>query len=248
MRKTFHFPIVMPLLAAGVMSITIGIQGARAAAPMTPAQALRILAQARAMDAKCKFLGDSGHMELSDYVAKAEVATAARQGVEAADDALKSGARAGKASSCDPESGDLVTAALQAAREAMRQARTVQPVQAPRQAAARPAAARPKERNVRLVPHGKRKSALTAYVHPPRRKHAAAPAGIKRYVAMTSDYYLARRCKTLGYGQAMRLYKRVKSAHYALIRSAGPAAVARAKARAIAMAARRSCGARLAAR
>ncbi len=247
MRKTFHFPIVMPLLAAGVMSITIGVHGARAAAPMTPAQALRILAQARAMDAKCKFLGESGHMELSDYVAKAEVATAARQGVEAADGAMKSGERAGKASSCDPESGDLVTAALQAAREAMRQARSAtRPAQ--RQAAARPVPARPRERDVRLVPHDKRKSALAAHVHPPKRKHAAASGSIGRYVAMTSDYYLARRCKTLGYGQAMRLYQRVKSAHYALIRSAGAAAVARAKARAIAMAARRSCGARLAAR
>ena len=246
MRKTFHFPIVMPLLAAGVMSITIGVHGARATAPMTPAQALRILAQARAMDAKCKFLGESGHMELSDYVAKAEVATAARQGVEAADGAMKSGEQAGKASSCDPESGDLVTAALQAAREAMRQARSARPAR--RQAAARSAAARPKERNVRLVPRAKRKSDLVAYVRPPKSKRAASSGSIGRYVAMTSDYYFARRCKTLGYGQAMRLYQRVKSAHYALIRSAGAAAVARAKARAIAMAARRSCGARLAAR
>jgi hypothetical protein len=248
MRNTLSFPFLMPLLAAGVMSMSIGAHGARAAAPMTPAQALRILAQARAMDSKCKFLDEGSHMELSDYVAKAEVATAARQGVDTADQAIQAGKKAGKASTCDSGGEELVTAALQAAREAMRQARSAQSAPRSSQPRRRMAQRQAAERNVRLVPRRSRER-IVAYVRPPHRERAMTPGGqIGRYVAMTSDYYLARRCKTLGYAQAMRLWKRVKNAHYALMRSAGPAVVARAKARAIARAARRSCGARLAAR
>ena len=67
----------------------------------------------------------------------------------------------------------------------------------------------------------------------------------ERYVAMTAEYYRQLRCGTTDRTALMRLYEKVRRAHYALLRTEGPKATARAKARAKALAARRSCGVRI---
>ncbi len=245
MHRIIRFPLVLPLVAAGFLAAAPAALHAEGA--MTPAQALRVLAQAKAMAAKCGFLDEAGRMELSGYVARAEVVTAARQGVKAAEGALSDGARAGKKSACAAEDGELVSAALTAAREAMRASRSATRGRSGRERrrSARVESARPRPsgaRNVRLSP-ARRPARTVAVIRAGKGRE-----GLARYVSMTARYYRARRCRTLGYGEAMRLWKKVRNAHYALIRSAGPQAVARAKARARAIARRRPCGPRLAAR
>ncbi len=80
-----------------------------------------------------------------------------------------------------------------------------------------------------------------------RTRHSArpkVPAGNseERYVVMTAEYYRQLRCGTTDRKALMRLYERVRQAHYALLHAKGPKVTARAKVRARALAAHRSCG------
>jgi len=152
MRKILRSPIILTMLTTGLF--TVHMDRAQA---MTPAGALRVLAQARAVNGKCHYLSAPVSSELSGYVAKAEVVTASRQGADVASEAIAHGAKAGKASACGADSKDLVMAALTAAREAMRQARKASP--APRRA--RPA---------RLIRHDRPRHAATARIMPSRHR------------------------------------------------------------------------------
>jgi len=249
MRYILRFPLILPLAAAGVL---LAGAGAGTAQAMTPAEALRILAQARAVDGKCHYLAAPVHAELSGYVAKAEIVTASRQGAQAAKTAVGTGQKAGLASACGADSKDLVLAALDAARQAMRQARAARAVQNQRRKAARKSARRKEEasHSVRISRSGKAgKYQLIARISPKRRgatRKVQDNGGLARYVSLTTAYYRDLRCKRLPYTQSLRLWKQVRALHFALIRSAGGPAVARAKATARARAARLACGPRLA--
>ncbi len=249
MRNILRFPIILPLAAAGVL---LAGAGAATAQAMTPAEALHILAQARAVDGKCHYLAAPVHSELSGYVAKAEIATASRQGAQAAKTAVSTGQKAGLASACGADSKDLVLAALDAAREAMRQARTAAAAQSRSRKAVRKGVRRKgtARHDVRISRNRKADDyQLIARISPKRRAQAKKTnqgGGLKRYVSLATAYYRDLRCKRLPYAQSLRLWKQVRAMHYALVRSAGGAAVARAKATARARAARLSCGPRLA--
>ena len=247
--------IAVPFALSALVAVSAP---ARAEAPMPMAQALRVLAQANAMDAKCRFLNTAEHAELSGYAAKAEVISAGRMGVAAASRAVAAGEAAGRQSACDADNGEIVRAALAAAREAIRQAprRRVAERRGARRAMARRVA---RAENVELRPArraGERRRVVAVIDKAPKRRAVRKPAkqgraaagDVARYVALTSDYYRKLRCRNVGRGQLVALYRKVRAAHFALIRSAGGKATARAKARARALAARRGCGARMAAR
>ncbi len=102
--------------------------------PMAPTEALSILAQARTLDARCGFLKGSAHDELASYAARAEIVTAERMGVKAAESAVSRGTKAGRKAACDSSGRALVQDALAAAREAVRQARRI--TSSPRRTAA----------------------------------------------------------------------------------------------------------------
>ncbi len=67
----------------------------------------------------------------------------------------------------------------------------------------------------------------------------------ERYVAMTAEYYRRLRCGTTDRKALLRMYEKVRRAHYELLRSAGPKVTARAKARARTLGARGRCGMRI---
>ncbi len=251
MSSMQRFSIATPLIAAGLLVFAAGspstAQARPAPAPMRASEALHVLAQAAAISAKCHYLDKSQQEELAGYAAKAEVATAAREGVEIAGLAMEKGAEAGRKSACDERNRELVQAVLEAARDAMHQARS-------RRAAAVRAKA---ERNVRL-PRRKTSSGQSSKIAVSKKTRSRQPSKVAvskkttgksrqvaRYVSLTSRYYTALRCRNMPRGKLMRMYGQVKSAHYALIRSAGAAATARAKARARQMAQRRSCKLRI---
>ncbi len=119
---------VLPLaVASGVSMLLVNAMNSSAMAreqEMRPVAALKILVEARELNARCDFAPEAKE-ELADYAAKAEVAAAAREGVEAVRKALDEGHKEAQAQECSPESKDFVLAALDAAREAMQQARAM---------------------------------------------------------------------------------------------------------------------------
>ncbi len=88
---------------------------------MRPTEALEVLAMARELNRRCRFFPDVAD-ELSGYAARAEIATAAQEGAEAARTALDMAREEAAGMACDEDARDLVSAALEAAREAARQA------------------------------------------------------------------------------------------------------------------------------
>ncbi len=259
MNVKTHISIAVPFALGALIMAAAPL---RAEGPMPMAEALRVLAQANAMDARCHFLNTAEHAELSGYAAKAEVISAGRMGVAAASRAVAAGEAAGRQSACDAANGEIVHAALVAAREAIRHAPARRQVAGARKAQAGQRRAAAPER-VELRPRRKARPRVVAVIAPkparaaaPARSARAGSAGaargksgaVRRYVALTTDYYRKLRCRNVDRGHLLALYRKVRAAHFALIRSAGGRATARAKARARAMAARRSCRSRLAAR
>ncbi len=254
------------------MMNVLSVPAQAAGNPMTPTEALSILAQARTLDARCGFLKGSAHEELAGYAARAEIVTAERLGARAAESAVNRGTEAGRKAACNSEGKALVRDALAAAREAVRHAGKAMPE---RHAAARRSspAARPAERDVRLLPARKAMeervvvlidrnrsgnfrpvARISSHHGEPRTivvisgkggKKARTPDAETRYVAMTSEYYRLLRCGTADRRALMRLYDKVRRAHYGLLRTAGPDVTARAKARARVLAARKGCGVRM---
>ena len=243
--------------------------------PMEPTEALSILVQARTLDARCGFLKGTAHDELAGYAARAEIVTAERMGTTAAENAVNRGMKAGHEAACNDDGKALVRDALAAAREAMRQARRTAPVRhvATRGTTAKvrpehnvrllPNRKATKEHAVALI--DRKRSANFRPVARISGSHAEPHAIVvisrrngtsrgpktlirnpeERYVAMTAEYYRQLRCGTANRNAMMRLYDRVRTAHYGLLRAEGPRVTARAKARARALAARRSCGVRI---
>ena len=119
---------VLPLMLAGGACMLLGLGASSPVMAqnggMRPVAALKILVEARELNARCGFVPEAKD-ELADYAAKAEVAAAEREGIEAVRKALDEGRKEAKAQACSAESKDFVLAALDAAREAMRQARAL---------------------------------------------------------------------------------------------------------------------------
>lgn len=255
-RIFISLPFLVGAFAAAPQAVSTA-----AAAPLQPKDALRILAHANAADAKCTYLNSADHDELSGYVAKAEVAAAKRHGVDVARTAIKRGRAAGKAMACGSTSRELVAAALDAARAAMaavrsghtrRQARNAQdsrrrPAGPTRLVPDTAARLRPTHDDAVVVEQASLAPATAAKAARPARPDDLRLAG---YSTVVAGYYLERRCRHLSRADAYAFWQAVVKRHAAALASAGPTAVADAKARASARAGRLAgagCNARTAA-
>jgi len=188
------------MLAAGLAALP-----ARAEVVTSPTKALRLLTEARVAARKCGYLAPATHQELTGYAARAELVAVRRSGAAAARQALKDGRRRG-ATGCSAEKRALVMAVLEGARKAARRAS-----QSPRRTQRRETATR-----VRRAVW--------------RAERADGRAGsVRAYVTLASAYYHALKCRNRPQAELMRMWRRVRRAHYDLLHTAGGAAVARAK-------------------
>jgi hypothetical protein len=129
MLKFSQFLITLPILALPfsalvskpVLAETVGFE-----------RALELLAKSVVVDSKCNVLTMSERDELSNYVAKAEVAAAEKTTVDVTRSALSAGQSQGRAETCGEEASQEVKETLTAAREAINAAE-------PARAAATPA-------------------------------------------------------------------------------------------------------------
>ena len=116
MLKLSQFLITLPLLALPLAAIsakpvlaeTVGLE-----------RALELLAKSVVVDNKCNVLTVSERDELSNYVAKAEVAAAEKTTVDVTRSALSAGQSQGRAETCGEEASQEVKETLTAAREAI---------------------------------------------------------------------------------------------------------------------------------
>ena len=116
MLKFSQFLITLPLLALPLAALaskpalaeTVGLE-----------RALELLAKSVVVDGKCNVLTVSERDELSNYVAKAEVAAAEKTTVAVTRSALVAGQSQGRAETCGEEASQEVKATLTAARNAI---------------------------------------------------------------------------------------------------------------------------------
>lgn len=205
-RRLITLPLLMvPLLGLGLKPAP--------AATVAALEALTILARAKASDAKCHILSVGAREELSNYLARAEVAAARNASVSAARSAIAAGQAEGKAADCkSPATAADVKETLTAAREAIAAADrggTAQPVrQAP--------AAEPDD-----TPGG--------------------PGSLGRYTRLAKSYYLERHCRMLSRREQTAFWKAIVRLHHATVAANGKAPVARMLRAAEAQANRTAC-------
>ena len=137
MLKFSQFLITLPILALPLAALasnptlaeTVGLE-----------RALELLAKSVVVDGKCNVLTVSERDELSNYVAKAEVAAAEKTTVNVTRSALSAGQSQGRAAACGAMASQEVKEILTAAREAVHAAEEESgPAAAPTLAVAAPA-------------------------------------------------------------------------------------------------------------
>jgi hypothetical protein len=221
MRTFPQMLITLPLLAAPFVAMKPA-----AAEPFTPLAAVELLAKSKAADAKCHFLGGDEAQELSDYVARGEIASAQQTSVSETQAAMAQGRKQGAAAACGEAAKADLRETLLAAREAMA---AVDAGQSPPADAAAP------------EPAKKQKTQALKAAPPLEEKRATLP-GLDGYGGKAFAYYLDRRCGHLSRAQARRFYSAIIRMHGEALASSGKAPVARALRAAEAKAKTVSCG------
>ncbi|HHI81766.1 MAG TPA: hypothetical protein ENJ99_01295 [Rhizobiales bacterium] len=236
MHKLSKALILLPLVTMSIAAASNGPASAEVRY-VGPAGAVKLLAQSKAVNAKCNHLSASESSELSGYTAKAEIAVARMQGAGTARDARHAGIKQGKAMACGRGSEELVRASLDAARRAMAQAKG----QRPRTASLQPRQQqKPAPRPVirRSLP-----PASEPVVRIYRPEGARENKSLTRYRRITTAYYLERRCQHLPPAKAMAFWKRIVASHKSVLKKYTSSQVARTMASARAAArARGACG------
>ena len=221
-----------PGLAAGLLAgLLMLAPAARAEVISSPARAVQLLAQARAMAAKCGWLDARARNELAAFARQARKAATRREGERTARRAAKKGRALGAKAACNAENREMVMAVLEGARAAMREAKGTAR-KAPK-AAMKAKAAQKRRPAPRRADAAKAKGAKGA--------RKASGVSLARYRRMASAYYHALKCRNRPHGELMRMWRKVRDAHMALLRQEGGAAVARAKAAAARKGRAKSC-------
>jgi hypothetical protein len=200
------------VIVLALMALAPGMPFASAREALKPTDAVKLLARSVEADAKCRHLDADEHQKLADFVARAEVAAARLSGVAATQAARQAGTREGAAMACDGASRDLVTATLEAARLADRQARGLSPAPKPQHQAA----------GTRQAPASDEEAL----------KLGGDADGLDGYVRHAAAYYVERRCRYLPARDTMAFWNVIVERHYAMIDRFGGAAVTEAKAKA----------------
>lgn len=220
--------ISVPLLVAPLAFLAPAPPVLAAPVNVGPEGALRLLAQSRTLDTRCKYLNAAEHGELEDYVAKAEIAVARTAGAQPAQDARRAGIRLGKKLKCGPDARELVSATMDAARRAIRQVRA--------------------QRIKRVTkPRTERRRVVAQSIPAPKGKGLNKSISLDGYRRVATAYYLERRCQHLSRANAMAFWKQIVARHNAVLKKYEPGAVKRAQTRAQLNArAKGRCGARTA--
>lgn len=209
-----HLAHTVVLLSLPILTCMAMMVSPNHAQEMEPAQTAQHLAQAREADAKCRHLSAAEHEELGQYVARAEIASAGRNGAETAMAAIRAGHTAGRAMTCGPESERLVRAALDAARETMAVSDTQANQEAREGTAALPRAQQD------TVPQNRRLQSTTASIM------------LGRFAGELMAYNLERRCRQLRGRRANDFWRRIVARQEAMISAYGSQAVALAASKA----------------
>ncbi|GEM_PF-6992393 len=249
MRNLMLQALLGSVALAGVVHMDVVHMGvARAEVVSSPAQALRLLTEARVAAEKCNWLDAAARRELTDYAARAELAAVKREGPEAVKRAVRQGRAKGNAGGCTQQQRELVTAVLQGAREAARR-------ELPRTRRLAADVRRPVQRQMpRRVVRQQAHMAAVRNDHargwrgrsssPQVRifmQNASRQADVRRYQALATAYYGALKCRNRPHAEMMRMWRQVREMHFAILRSGRKAALARAKAAAQRAGTARSC-------
>ncbi|WP_119391560.1 hypothetical protein [Taklimakanibacter lacteus] len=218
MLRLTKFFITLPLLSLPLWTVS---SGPHAGEVMGQMDALRLLAKSRAADSKCKVLPASDADELNSYLARAEVAAAARHSVSEIQSTISVGRTLGSSSTCSPATASEIGATLAAARQAM-------------------AAVRQTRTNVVAdddVPQPVERRNIRQPEPPPRRVSLAG------YGRQAFAYYVERRCEYLSRRDIRAFWVAIVRRHKAALAAFGGPAVANTLRRARNQAEARSCDA-----
>ena len=235
---------IMAILKRGLAAaVLLTLAHAVAYADTTAAeQAAEMLARVQSVDMKCGYLQATDKDTLSSLVARAELALATRESIEATKATLQRGHTAGLAASCNASEKQAVISVLAVARKAS-SVRPSKLTSAVAQKAEEPSAV-PVERdapvekplamaNVAVQEPGmplahKSKSAeaakpamiAEAQVTKKAKRPFATTDDLTQYAQMTEAYYLALRCNGGG-SQVSSLYASIMATHDNLMQSHG---------------------------
>jgi hypothetical protein len=215
---------------AAAMLISLSLPMAALAGGIPAEQGAELLARAQSLDAKCNFLDARGRDKLSKFTARAELALANRETMEATKATMKRGHVAGQAADCTAAEKDAVLQILAVAMQATGEDRKTARLAAspapqaadaqPKNAQASLAAVSPPAEDARKVdssmpmapPAAKlpkvKEPAQIAAAKPVTTK--AASPGLGTYERLTQTYYMLRRC---GGGNLGGTYQAVVAEH-----------------------------------
>lgn len=235
--------MLISFLRLGCAGLVLASFTTWAMAQSAPAeQAAEMLARAQAVDVKCNYLSMTEKDDLARLVARAELALANRESVEATKAALQRGHEAGATVTCAADEKNALGGILQAAHEADGQQPVAPPPEikpAPIYAEAQAAIPKP-VREVRTA-QAKTQAMTQAPVQPlvqkpkvkskpkpkPKPKRIVTVVGsggaLQNYARLTQAYYVARRCNRQNQG---RLYQSVVAVHGQVMQSHSASEVA----------------------
>jgi hypothetical protein len=226
MRRLKSKVMTMPFVMLAALSVDL--PRSLADEVLSPDAATELLAAAQEINTKCSVLSPSAEEELTGYVARAELATVNRLGVEGARRVIGAGKAQAKGASCDSGSRTLVEGTLEAARHAHAEAES-RAVMAAEKSAEKPT-----------------KAEKRAAKPLPREATAAVSGGLQSYGRQAMAYYVERRCAHLSSREANRFWRLIVARHKEALRQNGVKAVRLTLRRAEAAAAGKSCGSRTA--
>lgn len=203
MLRLTKFFITLPLLSLPLWTVSPGLHAEEVMGQM---DALRLLAKSRAADSKCKVLPASDADELNSYLARAEVAAAARHSVSEIQSTISVGRTLGSSSTCSPATAGEIGATLAAARQAMA---AVQQTRTKVVADDDDAPQQPVERRKIRQPE------------PPLRRVSLAGYGRQAFA-----YYVERRCEYLSRRDIRAFWMAIVRRHKAALAAFGGPAVA----------------------
>jgi hypothetical protein len=225
--------ISLPLICAAAF---MGLGHPQAFAGESQAeQATKLLARSQVLDSKCNFLSSTEHEQLTNLVARAELALAGRTSVDVTKQALATGRAQGQAASCtETERADIRMIFGSAS-----QAASMAPKPEPKQevAMAQPAP------EPKMIAKPKRVKVLLPFSTEPLKKtKSKSNAALMQYASITEQYYVARRCGSMSAKKMQGFYQNVVSTHQQVLSDFGRSAVASVMQQSESKANAQSCG------
>jgi len=189
-------------------------------------QAAQMLARVQSVDAHCNYLNASDKDELSKLVARAELALAGRESVQATSATMQRGHTEGAAAACSDNEKEALNMILAAARDAAgkvavdTKVSSAEPQPDPAVVPAVPAPVTP-ALPVQLKRKPTARPKMPAFVPKPREIRAPkTPSGnLGEYARLTQAYFKARRCGGQDPHQISQLYQNIVALHGQLMQS-----------------------------